>query len=86
MNPLIPPMRQMDAPHPAVTVIGLLVIAGLLVIGFRTDFRSPLMSVASIAVTVLFTAVCHHSARQMRRRREQTLEAMRHQPVLHLND
>jgi len=86
VNPRIAPMRRMDTPHPLVTVLGLLVITGLLVVGFQTDFQSPVLSATGVFVAVLFTAVCRSSARQMRRRRGLALEAMRRQPVLHLND
>jgi hypothetical protein len=79
-------MRHFDMPHPLVTLSGLAVLGGLVALRIA-NFRLPVFyDVCTVVFLLVFVQISRRSARKMRERRIQKLEALRGKPVLHLND
>jgi Flp pilus assembly protein TadB len=90
MKPELRPIQRdvpHPAPHPLVTLTGVLIAFSLIAIALKTTLlpRSTMIIVA-ISFAVVFRWVSRWSARTMRERRERELEQLRTTPIFHLND
>lgn len=80
-------MRHFDMPHPLVTLSGLAVLGGLVALQIANfPLPVPYTDVCTVLFLLVFLQISRRSARKMRERRIQKLEALRGKPVLHLND
>ncbi len=86
MKPETRPIKR-DAPHPLVTLAGLLIAFALIWIALKTTLlpRSTAI-IITIAFVLVFRWVSRWSAKLMREKRERELKDMRSRPVLGLND
>lgn len=86
MKPETRPIRR-DAPHPLVTLTGVMIAFALIWIALKTTLlpRSTAI-IITIAFVLVFRWVSRWSAKLMREKRERELEDMRSRPVLGLND
>jgi Flp pilus assembly protein TadB len=80
------PTRR-DAPHPLLTLAGVVIALGLVVISLKTTLLPrSYATVLAICFIIGFRWLSRRSASAMRERREQELEQLRSTPILHLND
>jgi hypothetical protein len=79
-------LRRIEAPHPVVTIVGLLVITALIAISLQTDVSPLVGSSFAIAFIAIFTTMSRWSVRNQRNRHARTLAQARRVPVLPLND
>ncbi len=87
MEPANRKFARFDAPHPAVTIGGIAVLAILALMRFRWGLLSGDAFLIMVVVYMMaFTTLSRRSARRMRERRRRKLDEMRGKPVLHLND
>ena len=87
MEPASSKLTRTGAPHPLVTVVGLVVLAVLAWLHFKLNFlSSSAFLTVELLVAVLYTRLARRSARKVRERHLRELEEMRGKPVLHLND
>ena len=86
MKPEPRPIKR-DAPHPLVTLFGVLIAFGLIVIALKTTLlpRSTAI-IVTVAFVLIFRWVSRWSAKLMREKRERELEQLKTTPVLGLND
>jgi hypothetical protein len=82
-----PRPRKRDAPHPLLTLAGVLIAFALVIISLKTTLLPrSYATIMAIGFIVFFRWLSRRSAGAMRERRERELEKLRSTPVLHLND
>lgn len=81
------PRPSRTAPHPFITLGGVLIAFALIVIALQTTLVSRgTMILIAVSFAFAFRWASRKSAAAMRERREREMERLRSTPVLHLND
>jgi Flp pilus assembly protein TadB len=82
-----PRPTKRDAPHPLLTLAGVVIAFALVIISLKTTLlpRST-ATILALGFLILFRWLSRRSAAAMRERRQRELEQLRSTPVLHLND